>query len=475
MLKLTPRINENTSKVLEEKNLIRELENGFGSPLNIIIPENFGKNIEEFREIYEEHNLEGRVLYACKSNKSESILEEGREKGIMLDVSSKNELRKALRHGFKGKNIEATGPKNREFLELALAHDCLVNVDNLEELEYIAERDKETEVLLRFSGFEPKDRKVIQKQSRFGIDVDRSEEAMEIVKDSDIVFKGFAFHIDTSNMRKRTIAVENIFDLYHEYSESGLIADVINIGGGFRTNYLESHKEWSDYIEAIKEAVAGDREPVSWNNYDYGFEMKDGSVKGSLNAYEYYQDTTGPEYLDKLLQTEISSYDATFSELLKTHMIELYIEQGRALLDQVGLTIGNVNFTKKSKKDELMVGLDMNKTNMNSLEQEMFVDPVHIYEDEREELEDGAYFIGNLCLESDFIYRHKTFLDKKPEKGDLIVFVNTAAYNMDFYESETIEHDTAEKVAVYSDGDELKWTKDENYRSWKKGEKYYDN
>jgi diaminopimelate decarboxylase len=103
----------------------------------------------------------------------------------------------------------------------------------------------------------------------------------------------------------------------------------------------------------------------------------------------------------------------------------------------------------------------MNKSNINPQNWELMLDPYIIHRDEdREELDDGVFFVGNLCLESDFIYKHKTFLDKKPEEDDLVVFVNTAAYHMDFGESRTIQHDTADKIAVYGDN---QWKKDELY------------
>ena len=50
----------------------------------------------------------------------------------------------------------------------------------------------------------------------------------------------------------------------------------------------------------------------------------------------------------------------------------------------------------------------------------MFCDPLVIYG--REQAGDdytqaqGVYFVGNLCQEHDFIYRHKTFLPRLPHR-----------------------------------------------------------
>lgn len=466
MLKLTPKTNEIVDKLVEDEESLKELADGFGSPLNIMLPENFSKNIQAFRDVFDEHGIEGKIFFAHKANKSESLIAQGRKEDIGIDVASENELKNALSKGFKGEEILATGPKNRDFLRLAVHHGCILHIDSLEELEKVEEYSQqfetETDVLIRLNNFVPRDRKAIQKHSRFGIPVDKKE---EIIQNLDVYnsinFQGFAFHLDTANMRKKAIALQNIFDLVKEFHSEGYQTQILDIGGGMKVNYLESGEEWSKYLEAIQESVAGKREGITWNSHSFGLRSENQSVKGSVDLYSYYNETAKDDYLCKLLSGEIPGYERTFRDLLRDYMIELYIEPGRALLDLAGITVGKVNFVKEDACGEKLVGLDMNKSNINPQNWELMVDPYIIHRDEdREELEDGVFFVGNLCLESDFIYKHKTFLDKKPEEDDLVVFVNTAAYHMDFGESRTIQHDTADKVAVYGDNN---WKKDELY------------
>lgn len=47
-----------------------------------------------------------------------------------------------------------------------------------------------------------------------------------------------------------------------------------------------------------------------------------------------------------------------------------------------------------------------------------------------------ASVAGNLCLEQDMITWRKIKFDTIPEKGDLLIYYNTAGYQMDSNESE---------------------------------------
>jgi diaminopimelate decarboxylase len=73
-------------------------------------------------------------------------------------------------------------------------------------------------------------------------------------------------------------------------------------------------------------------------------------------------------------------------------------------------------------------------------------------------------YVGNLCLSHDMIQYHKTFPEFIPESGDVVAFINTAAYQMDFSETPVLRQRIAEKVAVVETGDGVfRWFKDELY------------
>lgn len=471
-LKLTPRKNSVTEKVLDDEDKLFELVDALGSPLNIVLPESISQNISQYRQVYEKHRISGKVFLAHKANKSEALINEAEAQGICIDVASRKELENALTNGFTGDRIECTGPKNRKFLELALKHACSIHIDNFHELKVIEELSLElglqqkVSIQVRMTGFKPKDRDTMQKDTKFGIPVEKKEELIQALDDMRAVvdFEGLAFHLDTSNMRKKVTALDNLFDVFEEFHEADLTPSAINIGGGQRANYLESAEQWSNYKEAIQKSLKGESDPVTWNKQGFGYKVHGEQVIGSANFYDYYNEAVKEKYLDELLQRELPSHGQTLAEMLRQYLLDLYIEPGRSLYDQAGITLAKVNFVKKSLKGENIAGLDMNMTNLNTNNWELMTDPLILNRKERETIENGVYFAGNLCLENDMIYNHKTFPDAGLAEDDLVAFVNTAAYHMDFGEAETIQKPLADKIAVTIENG-FEWTKDELYSS----------
>ena len=460
-LGLTPRKSSQFEDFLENEEKVKELIEEKGSPLNLIFPEALRRNAKSFQEVMEKNSVSGRVFWAHKANRSKALVKEAYNCGIGVDVASLDELENAVQTGFDENKIEATGPKKRDFLDEVIERGITVNVDNLEELGYLGESGSKIEVLIRISGFNPKDRESISKDSRFGISADRKDEITEILtKYDNLDFKGFAFHLSTSDMRKRRIAISNIFDLHQSFSSKGLVGEILNIGGGFRTNYIEDRNEWEAYISALKDSVKNDGD-LTWKDEKFGFYRDGDSVKGSNTFYDYFNSPSKHEYLDELLKSEIPGYDRVFADLLSDFMLELWVEPGRALLDQAGITLTEVMFSKESVKENNLIGVDANKFSLYSSEQEMMLDPVLISDQDAEE--GSGFIVGNLCLESDVIYKHRTFFDQMPQNGDILAFINTAAYNMDFAENKAIHHSTAEKMAVTMENGKIKVTDDEDY------------
>jgi diaminopimelate decarboxylase len=75
----------------------------------------------------------------------------------------------------------------------------------------------------------------------------------------------------------------------------------------------------------------------------------------------------------------------------------------------------------------------------------------------------GVYLTGNLCLEDDLITRRQVFLPGLPAPGDLLAFVNTAGYFMDFRADQALMQPIARKVAVWPAAGGWHWCLDEDY------------
>ena len=62
----------------------------------------------------------------------------------------------------------------------------------------------------------------------------------------------------------------------------------------------------------------------------------------------------------------------------------------------------------------------------------------------------GVFLGGNLCLERDMIFNHLTFVERLRGPGNIVAFINTAAYQMDLSASGALMQRCAAKVAVES-------------------------
>ena len=476
MFKFTPKLNQETKNIIENREQLKELANCYGSPLNILFPNVMDKNISNFKETLKKHHLSGKIYYAHKCNKSNSFLKQALENQINVDVASLEELKSALSNGFTGDKIEATGPKNDDFIILGIRHNIIFNVDNLEEIKkinYFKEKihtKNKIRILLRLNGFKSEETKIINRNSRFGTPKSQVNKLIKYVQENDknLEIIGISFHLDTVNAKEKILAIENCIEIFEEMFEKGLNPYVLDIGGGFKVNYIKSQEEWDNSISELKEAILSGNNDLTWNNTSFGLRAEKGVLRGILNIHDYYNEITGSKLLDEILSSKLSKFqNREVGEILSENMIELYIEPGCSLLDGAGINIAKVNFVKENENGDYLVGLDMKRSDLLIGEQEMFVDPILISDSKEESNGKGVFFIGNLCMENDIIFKRKIFTNKIPQSGDLIVFVNTAGYFMDFDQSHTIKQKIATKVVANFENGKTIFYMDENYEPLK--------
>lgn len=469
-LRLRPRLSARVEGLLGKRSLLRDMALACGSPLNVLFPEQLAENVASFKRVFSDHGLSGRIFFAHKSNQSHSLIRQLATEAVCTDVASLEELRHALASGFSGDRLEATGPKSPSFIALSLQHGVVLNVDSLAELkdiEQVARALKLKErarVLLRFSGFFAAHTPVLQKQSRFGIAFGARAEALDFVaRSKHLTLLGFSFHLDTVTIDERVVAVENCLTAFDEALALGLEPSVLNIGGGFKISYLESEEEWQTYVSALKQAALGAGEQLTWQNNFFGLAADQGVLRGKLNTYSYFEPRPGALFLNDVLNAELPSLaNQRLADVLRDNMIELWIEPGRALLDQCGITIARVNSVKVASSGDTLVNLNMKRQDLSFLDQEVFVDPL-VLTKEREGAPQSVFFTGNLCLEGDLIFRHKVYLPVVPKAGDLVAFINTAAYMMDFSSTNSIMQPPARRVAVVRERGRFHWMLDEQY------------
>ncbi|MBT9164903.1 MAG: Diaminopimelate decarboxylase [candidate division WS2 bacterium] len=467
MFTLTPVIASHIEDTLSDGNKIQEWVTAFGSPLNLIYPKTVVSNIERFQEVFESHKIKGEIFYAYKANKSVAILKQLAVSNAKIDVASEKQLQKALSAGVVGQRIEATGPKNASFIRLALLQGVVLNVNSPQEVETIVALRQElkitgaTPVFIRLKEFKSGKIDIVQKDTKFGLSIEEARKAIEKLKNSkDLEFYGFSFHLSTISEQERVVAIEQSLALTLEAIKAGLTPRGINIGGGFSANFLKNEKEWHEYVSAIKDSLINPNKPsMSWNQSGMGYWAERGKIRGSAKFSDFYRSYDQFQELDKVLSSKTPSF-GIIGQFLQENMLTLFIEPGRSLLDQVGITLAKVVSINKSLKGETVVFLDMNRSHINSIELEFMSDPVVISTKEKiKPATDGVFLSGNLCLPHDFICGRKVFFKQELEPGDILAFINTAGYFMDFTESETIQHPMAHKIAI----DSSTWFVDEKY------------
>ena len=359
---------------------------------------------------------------------------------------------------------------------MGIRHNIIFNVDNLEEIKkinYFKEKiqtKNKIRILLRLNGFKSEETRIINRNSRFGTPKSQVNKLIEYAQENDknLEIIGISFHLDTVNVKEKILAIENCIEIFEEMFEKGLNPYVLDIGGGFKVNYIESKEEWNESISELKEAILSGNNDLTWNNTSFGLRVEKGVLRGILNIHDYYNEITGNQLLDEILSSRLTKFqNREIGEILSENMIELYIEPGCSLLDGAGINIAKVNFVKENENGDYLVGLDMKRSDLLIGEQEMFVDPILISDSKEESNGKGVFFIGNLCMENDIIFKRKIFTDKIPQSGDLVVFANTAGYFMDFDQSHTIKQKIATKVVATFENGKIIFYMDENYEPLK--------
>ncbi|WP_308405138.1 Y4yA family PLP-dependent enzyme [Streptomyces sp. B93] len=483
-LYLRPRVDPPLAGLLRDPPFLHSLVDALGSPLNVLLPETAAENAARFRAVYRRHHLAGRVYFAHKANRSGALLRRLAVEdpaAVGVDVASLEELRHALGCGFTGDRVMCTGPKDPEFLWLAARVGATVNLDSPGELEQLAALVRKyglgrVQVLARLSGFESAaaqegaGTRMLSRRSRFGTPPrDTAALLSAVERHSDAVeLTGVAYHLDTTGLDEKVRALEQCVLLLDECRARGLTPRAVDIGGGFGVGYVADAGEWERWTTALSAAVLGSRPPLTWRGHTYGLRNEGGTVRGSAALYPGHRPTAGPGYLDELLSLPAPVLGRPSATLLLEHLHDLHIEPGRSLLDQCGLTLARVLEVRRTGEDggEHLVRLGMNAGDMTLEEHGVLVDPVLLprggpQEDEAEAV--GVFLVGNLCLEADLITRRRVHLPRLPRVGDLLAFVNTAGYAMDFHAHHAQRQPVARTVAVEREGGAWRWCLDEQY------------
>ncbi|WP_063006805.1 diaminopimelate epimerase [Nocardia kruczakiae] len=422
-------------RLLADARLLDDIAYAVGGPFHVLSPQRVGVNIDGFREQFRRHGVDGAIYYGKKANKSTAVVRVCAEHGAGADVASVGELSSALAHGIRGHDLMVTGPaKSDELLWLATRHGALIAIDEPGELDRLAGLGATARVLLRVL---PPD-----STSRFGMTDIELDTVLHRTDPAPIKVEGFSFHLSGYDPIARSELAAALVERCLHARALGHPVTTVSIGGGFGVDYLPD-TAWRAFTE--------DHDP-HWFHADKTFD----------SYYPYHQRPAGPAALAAVLDHD------DLAKVLRAHAIRLAIEPGRALLDRAGSTVFRVQGVKTRTAQSFPYQLlTVDGTSLSLSEQwfdsEYLPDPV--LWPTRPGAVTPACVGAATCLESDMLSWRRIPLPRPAVIGDLLVYPNTAGYQMDSNESSFHDLPLPPKVLLSSSPDvdpaqppRLRWT-----------------
>ncbi len=251
-----------------------ELAEKYGTPL-YVLDENVIRNtckayVDSFGRHY---GGKGLPLYASKALSCKALCEIAKEEKMGLDVVSGGELYTALKADFPVEKIHFHG-NNKTYDELCFAVDSSIGkivVDNLTELETLdgicAEKNKVQKISMRIKpGVDAHTHSFIktgQIDSKFGFALETGE-AMDAVKKAielkNVELTELHCHIGSQifDIEPFVTAAEVMMDFIGAVkAETGHIVTELNLGGGFGIKYTDKDNPtaYDNYMKAVSNAV----------------------------------------------------------------------------------------------------------------------------------------------------------------------------------------------------------------------------
>lgn len=369
-----------------------ELAKEYGTPL-YVLDENVIRNtcksyVSSFEKFY---NGNGRPLYASKALSCLELCRIANDEGLGLDVVSGGELYTALKSGFPAEKIHFHGNnKTNEEIKMALENNVgKIVVDNLEELERlnsIAEKmDKVANISFRIKpGVDAHTHNFIrtgQIDSKFGFALETGE-AYEAVKKAisyeNVCLKELHCHIGSQifDIEPFVTAAEIMMDFIGKIkNELNVVISELNLGGGFGIMYVNTDTPvpYENYMEKVSKAVKAKAE-------EYGIPVP-----------------------------------------------YIYIEPGRSIVGEAGITLYTVGAVKTIPNVRTYVSVDGGMT--DNIRYALYQSEYTVVNASKADKEpDQTVTVAGKCCESGDLIQENTKI-AAAKAGDTLAVLSTGAYN----------------------------------------------
>lgn len=383
-------INENGHLEIGGIDTIKLAEK-YGTPLYVYDVSMIRKNARSFVETFDRLGVQAKVAYASKAFSSIAMVQVAKQENLCLDVVSEGELHTALLADFPVEKIHLHGNnKSIDEIRMAIKHDigCIV-VDNFYEIDLIEQVTKEygkkVNVLIRVTpGVESHTHEYIMtgnEDSKFGFDLQngQAEEAFQrLLNHETIQFKGLHCHIGSQIFETDgfKVAVDLLFEELGKWKERyNYIPEVLNLGGGFGIRYTKEDQ------------------PLPYNIY--------------------------VEELVKSVKNQV--------DLLNIPMPEIWIEPGRAIVGNTGITLYSIGSMKNIPGVRKYVSVNGGMTdNIRPALYQAKYDAV-IANKVNQAVTEEVSVAGKACESGDMLIWDLAVPNL--EHGDILAVFSTGAYN----------------------------------------------
>lgn len=369
-----------------------ELAKEYGTPLYVLdentIRDTCRSYVNSFKKYYDGN---GMPMYASKALSCKELCRIVNDENLGLDVVSGGEIYTALQAGFPMEKVHFHG-NNKTAEEIKFALDSKVGkfvVDNLYELELLNKLAGEKGIVANISfrikpGVDAHTHDFIrtgQIDSKFGFALETGE-AFEAVKEAikldNVCLKELHCHIGSQifDIDPFVTAAEIMLDFMGEIkNELGVVISELNLGGGFGIMYTEND------------------EPVPYENY-----MEKVSVAVKAKSAEH-----------------------------GLPVPYIYIEPGRSIVGEAGITLYTVGGKKEIPNIRTYVSIDGGMT--DNVRYALYQSAYTVVNAKKADKEaDETITVAGKCCESGDLIQENTKV-ACVEVGDILAVLSTGAYN----------------------------------------------
>ena len=364
---------------------VKDLISEYGSPLFVFSERKIRDNFRNAKRVFETRYPKVQFAWSYKTNYLNAICNVFHQEGSWAEVVSGFEYEKALKNGVPGQKILFNGPdKTEEDLRLAIKNDSPIHIDHLDELYLLTEIARELKMKPRVAIRVNMDTGIYPMWDRFGFNYENGQawDAInKIIANDALNLIGLHAHIGTYMLAPSA---------YH-IAASKLAELALNI--------KKQHKKVISYID-----MGG------------GFASKN-TLKG---AYLLGADTV-PEISEYAEAISSALLNAGFSQ---SELPYLYLETGRALIDDAGFILGSVISNKRLSDGRRATILDFG---VNILFTSFWYDHKLTPAQEFGVHTENTVVYGPLCMNIDVV-RENVILPPL-NTGDHVVVHYVGAYN----------------------------------------------